>query len=80
MVSENGSIIFYINVNSITKMLSLPENLNSKTWNQLNYLGVNDRSSIIMDATKVLRNKNLVQQPQNNCSSVQRSNETFMKR
>jgi len=31
MVFENGSIIFYINVESITKIISLPENLNSKT-------------------------------------------------
>jgi hypothetical protein len=58
MVSKNGSIIFYINVKSITKMLSLPKNLNSKNWNQLKALGVNDRTSIIMDATKVLAKKN----------------------
>jgi hypothetical protein len=76
MVSENGSIIFYINVESITKMLSLPQNLNSKTWNQLKALGVNDHTSLIMDATKVLTKKNLVQQPQNKCSSIQRSIET----
>jgi hypothetical protein len=80
VVSENGSIIFYINVESITKMLSLPKNLNSKTWNQLKDLGVNVHTSIIMDATKLLTKKNLVQHPQIKCSSIQRSIETFMKR
>jgi hypothetical protein len=80
VVSENGSIIFYINVESIKKMLSLPQNHNSKTWNQLNALGDNDRTSLLMDATKVLTKKILVQQPQNKSNSIQRSIETFMKR
>ena len=76
---KNVSIIFHINVESITKMLSLPEILNSKTWNQLKALGVNVRTFIIMDATKVLTKKNLVQHPQIKCSSIQRSTKTFMK-
>jgi len=61
-------------------MLSLPENLNSTTWNELKDLGANDHTSIIMDSTNLLTKNNLDQQPQNKCSSIQRSTETFMKR
>ena len=46
-------------------MISLLEKINSKTWNQLKALGVNVCTSIIMDATKLLRKNNLVQCPQN---------------
>jgi hypothetical protein len=60
VVSENWSIIFYINAEHIIKMITLLENLNSKTWNQLKSLGVNILTSIIMDATKLIRNNNLV--------------------
>jgi len=55
MVSKNGSIILYINAKSITKMLSLPEKLNSKTWNQLKALAVNYRTSLTMASTKALK-------------------------
>jgi hypothetical protein len=53
---------------------------NSKTWNQLNSLGVNDYTSLIMDATKVLTKNNFFKQAQNKCSSIKRSIEIFMKR
>ena len=52
------------------KIIYLPKNLNSKTWNQLKALGVNDHTSIIMDDTKVLTKNNLVQHSQNKCSSI----------
>ena len=35
--------------------------LNSKTWNELKVLGVRYKTSIVMEAKKLTRKKNLVQ-------------------
>ena len=43
---------------------------NSKSWNELKSLGVPNRTSIIMEASKVLVKKNLVQQAPAKCDKI----------
>jgi hypothetical protein len=52
MVSENGSIIFYINAESITKMLSLPQILEGQTLHEetlsVNYNALNSGEKVTL--------------------------------
>ena len=61
-------------VNNVIKFI------NSKSWNELKSLGVPNHTSIIMEDSKVLVKKNLVQQAQSNCDKILQDNELFMNR
>ena len=48
------------------------------SWNESKFLGVLDRTSIIMEASKVLVKKNLVEKDQAKCDNILQDNELFM--
>ena len=44
--------------------------LNSRSWDDLKTIGINDRTTLIMDATRVLTKKQLVQNAQTLCNEI----------
>jgi len=44
--------------------------LNTRYWDELKTLGVNDKTALIMDATRVLTKKQLVQNAQTLCNEI----------
>ena len=54
--------------------------INSISWNELKSLGVLNQRSIIIEVSKVLVKKNLVQKSQDKCDKILQDNGLFMNR
>jgi hypothetical protein len=51
--------------------------LNTRYWDDLKTLGVNDRTTLIMDSTRLLRKKQLVHKAQNLCNEISKGGLLF---